>query len=1182
MANKDLSLKILINAQANTDSAFGKTKAGIASISEQLDGFKSRLTGLLGLSIADIVFGKAADLIRTADSYKTLEARLKLVSDNTKEFSTAQTELFAIAQRSRASLEGTYTLYGKLETAIKGLGGAQQQALKITETMNQAIALTSQGMEQDKDVVLQFSQALASGVLRGDEFNSVMEASPGLAQALADGLGTTTGQLRAMAEAGQLTSDKLINALGKAAPRVAEQFAQLPLTVGQAITQLNNAFTAYIGNADKSSGATARLAGGISGIANNFNTIASAAILVAEVYGAKLVLGLSSSTQAFIQNALAAKQKALADQQAALASQNLLQWEAKKAAIAVENSLAMIKEAQLQRALAVIDEQRVLAVKALDAAYKQHAATVAALNGKNAALVASAAGAVAPVGRLAKAFELVNSAVSVLMAWEIGTQIGEWARQFEIVRIAGTYLAEAFVLAQTQISGFFSGVSVAERFDQFKKIHAEFEQIRQNSTDAAQLAAQSEQQNAQTVQQANEQIQASLAATEKAYEGFFANLEYRYQLEQQAINQREQQQKMDIEKSVSDEQERSRKITDVILSANQQRIQESKNYADQRIAIIDKYYADEEAKGKKSADAIAQLEKQKFAKEIELLKATEEATKQAIDRMIAEEQRHNQAAQALAEQRKNMAISTEEAILGFLRESMNEEQKVRSFGTEQEDLQSKLRKARAENDFEEQQRISERLKELALERGRVEREVAEQNGQSALMANNKAVESYREAARAGQDALAGMQSAEEAAAAKAHDRASEATKALEDLQNKITRMQDALSKGTASTHSITDNVNEVMDRIKSLNGIVTKSEHIIVEKVQRDGQSAPAQSSPAPANDAQYRQTGGPIFRLNVGGKLPGYGGGDTVPAMLEPGEFVIRKEAVDKYGSGLFAQLNAMQGMSVGDVIKRRFGGIIPGFATGGSVSGDVVEKEKERRKLRLEATVAENSKQQAVRDQLKAEVDALKKKIAEVAATAQYTASPFGRSFSRAHSSDSGLDALLDGASHAAFGRGAEKYLDSVNNAVQALVFKLRKAKLTFEDLPISGAFNLSVGKSDLGAQVKKQFAEGVAKFATGGNVPGVGNTDTVPAMLTPGEWVINKASVARYGNAFMDAVNRGVLPKGFNTGGPVGPAVSEKSVVVQFKAPDGQTAQARFGSQSDVNQFLEVIKLAGGVTA
>ncbi|MGZ4954138.1 MAG: tape measure protein, partial [Methylobacter sp.] len=994
------------------------------------------------------------------------------------------------------------------------------------------------------------------------------------------------GQLRGMAEAGELTSDRLISALGKVAPSVAEKFNQLPLTVSQAMTQLNNAFTLYIGNADKSNGATTRLSGVISGVANNFNTIANAALLVAEIYGAKLAVGLVTSTQAFIANALSAKQKALADQQAALATQNLLQWEAKKAAISVENSLAMIREAQLQRALATTEEQRVLAVKALDAAYKQHAATVSALNTKNAALAASAASAAAPVGLLAKAFGLLNSAVSVLMAWEIGTQIGEWARQFEIVRLAGTYLAQAFVLAQAQISGFFNGVSLKDRFEEFKRINAEFDQIRQNSTAAAQQSAQSEQQHAQTVEQAQQQIQTSLAATEKAYEKFFTNLDYLYQREQQAVDQRQQQQTLELEKSVTDEQERARKVTDVIIAANQQRIQLANNYANERLRILDSIYNKEIEKARANGQSVEQIEKQLLTKKLSVLKTLEDATKQSIDRLIAEEQRHTQAAQAAAEQRKESAKNAEQELLGFYRESMDQQDKARSFQAEQETQWSRLRKAQAEGDFAEQQDIAKRLMDIALERGRVERDIAKETTGYTLSAEQQAKDSYEAAFNALQQALTGLQNAEEGAAAKSHDAATAASLTLDQIQERITKIQDALSKGTASTHSITDNSDEVMARIKRLDGVVTKSEHIIVEKVQREGQAAPSQSNQSqsdtvPADVPQARRYGGPIFHLNTGGKLPGWGGGDTVPAMLEPGEFVIRKEAVDKYGAGLFAQLNAMNA-NAGAVIKRRFGGIIPGFATGGSVGSDAVDQEKERRKQRLDAAVAENAKQQAARDQLKAEVDAVKKKIIELAGSSQYTMSPFGRQLSRPHSSDAGLDYLLDGASRAAFGGGAEKYLNTVTNAVQALVFKLRKAKLNFEDLPISGAFHIGTGNSDLSSQVGKLFADGVKKFAIGGSVPGVGDGDTVPAMLTPGEWVINKASVAKYGNAFMDAVNRGVLPKGFNAGGPVTPPASGGSVVVQFKAPDGQTAHAQFDSQSDVNQFLKVIKLSGGVTA
>ena len=213
------------------------------------------------------------------------------------------------------------------------MNGTQKDALGITETLNKAIALTSQGAAQDAAAIQQFSQALASGVLRGDEFNSVMENSPGLAQALADGLDVPITKLRGMAEAGELTADRLINALGKSAPKVAEQFNQLPVTVGQSLTLLNNEFIKFIGQSDKATGASATLAQGITLLSRNLDKVVDVGKLLAEIYGVKLAANLLKSAQASYAAAQAARAKAAADALAKTQALELLKVEAQVAAL---------------------------------------------------------------------------------------------------------------------------------------------------------------------------------------------------------------------------------------------------------------------------------------------------------------------------------------------------------------------------------------------------------------------------------------------------------------------------------------------------------------------------------------------------------------------------------------------------------------------------------------------------------------------------------------------------------------------------------------------------------------------------------------------------------------------------------------------------------------------------------
>ena len=104
--NKDLSVKLIINGEDRTGPAIGKTRAGLESISKGLERMRAQLGYILAANIGQVISGQIAEVVKTADAYKTLEARLKLVSDNTREYAAAERELFNIAQRTRGGLEG--------------------------------------------------------------------------------------------------------------------------------------------------------------------------------------------------------------------------------------------------------------------------------------------------------------------------------------------------------------------------------------------------------------------------------------------------------------------------------------------------------------------------------------------------------------------------------------------------------------------------------------------------------------------------------------------------------------------------------------------------------------------------------------------------------------------------------------------------------------------------------------------------------------------------------------------------------------------------------------------------------------------------------------------------------------------------------------------------------------------
>lgn len=252
-----------------------KAAEGIDSISLQLQRVQN---GLIALGLGDSLVNMIQGVAETADGYNNLAARIQLATGAGDAFEQSMTRVEQIALDTNSSLEGTGDLFARLTDAGKSAGlGTQEaisQALSLTESINQAVQVSGAGAQASDAALRQLIQGLQGGALRGDEFNSVMEQSPRLAKALADGLGVTTGQLRAMANEGRLTSDVVIQSLKSQADTLKAEFETLPPTVGRAVQNLSTAWTVYVGNADKATGASRTAAQAIDLLAENLDTVA--------------------------------------------------------------------------------------------------------------------------------------------------------------------------------------------------------------------------------------------------------------------------------------------------------------------------------------------------------------------------------------------------------------------------------------------------------------------------------------------------------------------------------------------------------------------------------------------------------------------------------------------------------------------------------------------------------------------------------------------------------------------------------------------------------------------------------------------------------------------------------------------------------------------------------------------
>lgn len=209
-----------------------------------------------------------------ADAITSLNTTLRLATGSALSASDAYNSLFAVAQRSRIGFTDLGDTFAKIVRSTRDIGVSTTDAVRITETLSKAITLSGVSAESAKLAMIQLGQGMAAGALRGDELNSVMEQTPRVAQAIADGLGVSIGKLREMGREGQLTGEAIVGALQKAAKTIDSEFAVSVVTVGQATTVMQNATTDLIGKLDKMTGESQRAAGGLLGIAKTLTSIA--------------------------------------------------------------------------------------------------------------------------------------------------------------------------------------------------------------------------------------------------------------------------------------------------------------------------------------------------------------------------------------------------------------------------------------------------------------------------------------------------------------------------------------------------------------------------------------------------------------------------------------------------------------------------------------------------------------------------------------------------------------------------------------------------------------------------------------------------------------------------------------------------------------------------------------------
>ncbi|EYS32667.1 tape measure domain protein [Acinetobacter baumannii 45052_5] len=254
--------------------------------------------------------------ISKMDTYTGLQNRLKLVTNNQVELNKATEDTFRIAQKTYSAWDSVLQVYQRFSDNAKTLNLTMDDTARLTETVSKAVAISGASAEAADAALVQFGQALASGTLRGEELNSVMEQTPALAKAIAKGMGITVGELRSVAAEGKITSQEIVKALKNVQDEVDALFAKTDITIGQSLTLLNNEITKFVGEAGKGSGAAQVLAGSVQTLASNLDLIADGALVVGIGYITRAILMKSAAIKEGMASTLASRQASVLNAQA--------------------------------------------------------------------------------------------------------------------------------------------------------------------------------------------------------------------------------------------------------------------------------------------------------------------------------------------------------------------------------------------------------------------------------------------------------------------------------------------------------------------------------------------------------------------------------------------------------------------------------------------------------------------------------------------------------------------------------------------------------------------------------------------------------------------------------------------------------------------------------------------------
>ncbi|HHT7538845.1 TPA: tape measure protein [Raoultella planticola] len=407
----EMDVRGLLTSQQRVNQRLDLMERGFDKTTRSIDTTERSMSSLSRVAVGLTAALSVQQVAEYADAWATVNNKLSNSVRPTEQLADVTQRVFDVTQATRSSLDATATLYARLERGTRQYNTSAADLAKLTTIINQGFVVSGATAQEAENAIIQLSQGIASGVLRGEEFNSVAEQGSRLMVALADSLGVSIGQLRAMAAQGKLTTDVVVKGLLSQGAVIGEEFANTTTTISQALQVAGNNITKFFGENSTVKTGAAIFSDAVVTISENIGGLSALLTGVAAIMGSRYVGALTMATAAKIKAAAASRTLSAEESLAAQAAANKAAADLRAAAVAKERALDEIRLAEMMRLTAISEANVTAAEQRLSAARVVAAGSVdnynRALAANKAAQLALSSGA----GLASRALGLIGGPV---------------------------------------------------------------------------------------------------------------------------------------------------------------------------------------------------------------------------------------------------------------------------------------------------------------------------------------------------------------------------------------------------------------------------------------------------------------------------------------------------------------------------------------------------------------------------------------------------------------------------------------------------------------------------------------------------------------------------------------------------------------------------------------------------